>query len=174
MHKHLSYLLIVLAALLALAAGIAVQRYWIAAELPDAELPAVELLDLNEHPHRLDDWRGQVVLVNFWASWCEPCREEIPLLNQLQQRYAAQGLQVVGVAVDDEAAVAQFQTEQPLNYPVLLAPEAGFALMDELGDQAGVLPYSALFDRSGRLVRTQAGSLTAEQADALLTPLLAP
>lgn len=166
-------LAVVLAAL-ALASGIALQQWLPSGKDAPVPLPAMELPDLQDHPHRLDDWHGRVVLVNFWASWCEPCREEIPAFNRLQQRYGAQGLQIVGIALDDDAAVRAFQATQPMDYPVLLAPEQGAALMDELGNSYGALPYTAIFGRDGLLVYSHPGGITEAEAEEQLKRLLGP
>lgn len=165
----------ILAALLALTAGLFFQQ-WLAAprQATPAPLPAVELIDLDGRPQRLDAWPGKVLLVNFWATWCEPCRDEIPALNRLQQQYGGQGLQIVGIAIDDADAVRQFQATLPMAYPALLAPTQGIALMEQLGNRFGVLPYTAIFDRNGLVAQRHPGAITQQEAEAALAPLVAP
>lgn len=170
----MSRILPILAALLALTSGLAFQQ-WLAAprqEVP-VRLPAAELAGLDGRPQRLDAWPGKVLMVNFWASWCAPCREEIPALNRLQQQYGGQGLQIVGVAIDDAEPVRQFQASLPMAYPVLLAPDVGIPLMEQLGNRFGVLPYTVVFDRHGQLVQRHAGAITPQEAEAAVLPLLA-
>lgn len=96
-----------------------------------------------------NDFSGQVLLLNFWATWCEPCRREMPLLMQLQERYGARGLQVVGVALDDVKKARDFAHEYGISYPILVG--AGDVMETSLafGNVHGVLPYSVLVDRSG-------------------------
>ncbi|BBL72536.1 TlpA family protein disulfide reductase [Methylogaea oryzae] len=163
----------VLAGLLALGAGVFFQQR-LATPRQEAPvvLPAAELIDLDGRPQRLDGWPGKLVLVNFWATWCEPCREEIPVLNRLQQQYGGQGLQIVGIAIDEPEAVGQFQATVPLAYPSLLAPEQGIALMERLGNRFGVLPYTVIFDRNGLAVLRHPGAITQEEAEKALAPML--
>lgn len=161
----------ILAAVLALTGGLALQ-HWLAANVPPQTLPAVQLTDMDNRPQRLDAWPGKVVLLNFWASWCEPCREEIPALNRLQRQYGDKGLQIIGVAIDDADPVRQFQASLPMNYPVLLAQDQGIALMEQLGNRFGVLPYTVIFDRQGHLAQRHPGAITQQEAEAALAPFL--
>ena len=94
-----------------------------------ATAPEFALRDLAGKSHRLAEWRGKLVLLNFWATWCPPCREEIPLFIDLQRRYAGQGLQIVGISIDDPAAVARYWQDMKINYPLLLADDATLDLM---------------------------------------------
>jgi thiol-disulfide isomerase/thioredoxin len=165
---------LIFSALLVIGAGWAFQQ-WLAAPRPEAPpiaLPATALVDLDGKPQRLDAWPGKVLLVNFWASWCEPCREEIPALNRLQQQYGAQGLQVLGIAIDEPDAVRQFQAQVPMAYPVLLAPDQGIRLMEQWGNRFGVLPYSVVFDRQGQLRQRHPGAISAQEAEAAVRPWL--
>lgn len=164
----------VIAAVLALSAGVALQHR-LAASRPATvvTLPTLTLVDLDNHPQALSAWQGKVVMLNFWASWCEPCREEIPALNRLQQQYGGQGLQIIGIAIDDAEPIRQFQAALPMGYPVLLAAGQGIGLMERLGNRFGVLPYTVLFDRQGKMMQQHAGALSQPEAEALLQPLLA-
>lgn len=137
---------------------------------PDFRLP-----DLSGQRHALADWRGQVLMVNFWASWCEPCRREIPAFIALQERYRADGLQVIGIALDDAAEIARFLQAAGIdsNYPQLLAPgEDGIDLAIAWGNAVGVLPYTVFVDRRGDVVHAHYGELTMDAAAERFRPLL--
>ena len=112
--------------------------------------PDFELKSLDGKQVRLSDFRGKAVLLNFWATWCAPCKIEMPWFVDLQKQYAAQGLQVIGVAMDDsgEQTIAKFAKEMGVNYPVLIGKEA-------VGDAYGgveFLPTTFIIDRQGKLV----------------------
>lgn len=112
--------------------------------------PDFELTTLEGKKIRLSDLRGKAVLLNFWATWCEPCKIEMPWFVQLEKQYGPEGLQVLGVAMDDtsEKEISQFVTEMGVNYPVLVGKEA-------VGDEYGGiihLPTTFYIDRSGKIV----------------------
>lgn len=119
-----------------------------------------------EDPHgdalNLAAWSGKPLLVNFWATWCPPCVEELPLLNAFYRTHAARGWQVLGLAVDQVGPVRQFLQKLPLNFPVGMAGLAGTELSRGLGNLGGGLPYSLVFDRSGAVQHQKVGKLSAE------------
>ncbi len=117
------------------------------------------LKDLSGTPQRLDQWRGKVVLVNFWATWCEPCRKEIPEFVRIQEKYGQRGVQFVGVAVDDAAKVASFVEEFHINYPVVIGGLEALELSRRLGNRSGGLPFTVIFDRAGTPVKTELGAI---------------
>lgn len=169
--------LILLAAALAGLAGYAASS-WLH-QRPRAESLVVgsqrldfELPDINGAPKRLSAHDGKVILLNFWATWCGPCREEIPMLGQFQTEYGAAGVQVVGVALDDSAAVQRFIKKTPLNYPTLLGEMATLNIGRIYGNHRGVLPYSVVIDRSGAIRSVHIGQLSREQLEESMLPLL--
>jgi len=112
--------------------------------------PDFELRSLDGKQVRLSDYRGKAVLLNFWATWCAPCKIEMPWFVDLQKQYASQGLQVIGVAMDDsgEETIAKFAQQMGVNYPVLIGKEA-------VGDAYGgveFLPTTFIIDRQGKVV----------------------
>lgn len=111
------------------------------------------------------DLRGRPLLVNFWATWCPPCVEELPLLDQFYQSRRAQGWQLLGLAIDQPSAVRAFLARRPLSFPIGLAGLGGTELSRELGNSNGGLPFSVLFDRAGRLVERKLGRLHAEDLE---------
>jgi thiol-disulfide isomerase/thioredoxin len=119
----------------------------------------------------LEQWRGQVLVVNFWATWCAPCREEIPGFVRLQERYGSSGLQFVGIAFDQPDKVAEFGREFRVNYPLLLGGLDTMELLREAGNRAGVLPYTLVIDRQGKVVSREPGGLKEARLESLVQPL---
>ena len=107
----------------------------------------------------LQSLRGRPVLINFWATWCPPCVEELPLLNAFYQENAANGWQILGLAVDKPEPVRAFLTRQPLAFPVALAGTQGLDLSKKLGNQVGGLPFSVLIGAYGAILQRKIGKL---------------
>ena len=172
---------ITLAALVAAgaaAAGYAVRRWWTTGagqpgigSRADAVF-ASRLANLSGGTETLEQWRGRVLVVNFWATWCAPCREEIPVFIRLQRRLGARGLQFVGIAIDRREPVSAFQREFGMNYPVLLGNIETMELMRATGNRAGVLPYTLVIDRRGRLAHRKLGGIKEGDLERLITALL--
>ena len=120
----------------------------------------------------LSDWRGKVLVVNFWATWCPPCLKEIPAFIELQRRLGADGLQFVGIALDGREEVAAFVRDHAVNYPVMAGEEDVARYMQRLGNNLGALPFTVVFDADGKLHHVQQGEWTAAEAEAVLKPLL--
>lgn len=137
-----------------------------------ALLLAARYPDLSGQSRGLTEWHGKALLVNFWASWCAPCREEIPLLNAAQQQHASAGLQVVGIGVDKAANIGEFTKVVKIGYPVLVAEAGGIELMRELGNGAGGLPFTVLLDRQGRVVGRKLGAYSRPELESALAGLL--
>lgn len=165
------WLLVLAVAILALAGGVVAGQHWTqrATGPADTAAPAFQLPDTAANMHALADHAGELVLVNFWATWCPPCRKEIPMLIELQQAYGPQGFQVLGIALDEAAAVGDYARRSGMNYPALLAgPAEGFDLMDAYGAQLGGLPFNALVSPQGQIVYRHEGALTREMLEPLL------
>ena len=133
---------------------------------------AARLSGLDGAARSLEQWRGKVLVVNFWATWCAPCREEIPEFVKFQSAHGPRGVQFVGIAVDTSERVAIYAKEMGINYPLLIGGLEAMELAREVGDRAGVLPYSLVIDRSGRVVSTTVGILKPEKLEKMLLPLL--
>ena len=135
--------------------------------------PNIVLPDLDGRTRSLSQWDGRLLLVNFWASWCGPCREEMPLLDRTQQRLADRGVQIVGIAADTAEATKGFLGRHPVHYPILVNdPDHGRDVSLDYGDTRGVLPYSVLIGRDGRILAHRFGNFTEESLQAWLTPHL--
>ncbi|ODU98962.1 MAG: redoxin [Rubrivivax sp. SCN 70-15] len=105
----------------------------------------------------LADFRGRPLLINFWAPWCPPCVKELPALNRFQKAFAAQGWQVVGLAIDEPPPVRAFLKKLPLDFPVGIAGFAGADLSRRLGNADGALPFTVILDAAGHVARRQLG-----------------
>ncbi len=115
--------------------------------------------------------RGAPLLVNFWAPWCAPCVEELPMLDIFYQAQRRRGWQLVGLAVDQAGAVQRFLQAAPVSFPVAQAGLAGMQLSRQLGNEAGGLPFSVLFDAGGRIHRRKLGQLSREELNAWASTL---
>jgi thiol-disulfide isomerase/thioredoxin len=134
-------------------------------ELPDIALPA-----LDGTTHRLTQWKGKPLLINFWATWCEPCRREIPLLKALQRERAADGLQIVGIAVDSADATRQYALSHGIDYPLLVGQQGGLEAVTAFGMDT-VLPFSVFVDGQGRILKLKIGELRRDEAELILERL---
>lgn len=124
-----------------------------------ATLLSYPLRGLDGRSTRLGDWPAPLLLCNFWATWCAPCREEIPLLIAAKQQHAANGLEIAGIGIDQADKLTSFAKEFGINYPVLTPEGDATALLRALGDEAGALPYSLLLDRQRHVVYRRLGLL---------------
>ena len=130
------------------------------------ELGRLRLPDRYGKTQSLEQWRDRILIVNFWATWCEPCREEVPDLLKIQAKYAAKSVQVIGIAVDSAAKVGQFADEYRIGYPLLIGGMGVIDLIQRLGNTAGGLPYTIVMDASGRVVTKHLGRISEAQLEA--------
>jgi thiol-disulfide isomerase/thioredoxin len=137
-----------------------------------SELLAASLPDLSGRIRHLSEWRGQVVLCNFWATWCAPCRKEIPMLISLRDEFSSVGFEVVGIAVDNAAKVLEFARTYRVSYPILVAEATGIDLMRTLGNTAGGLPFTVLLDRKSMIRSRKLGILRSEEINQKIKSLL--
>jgi thiol-disulfide isomerase/thioredoxin len=169
------WLLYAACALAALALGVVASRHLPAPD-PSARdasaLLAVSLPDVDGREQVLSQWRGKLLVVNFWATWCAPCREEMPMFVQAQVAHGTKGLQFVGIAVDDAVKVRQFAREIGLNYPALVGGYGAMELSKSLGNSVMALPFTIVVDRDGNVVLTQLGPVRQAQIEKLVADFL--
>jgi len=133
---------------------------------------AARFPDLGGNPQPLSQWQGKLLIVNFWATWCSPCREEIPVFMRLQESLRERGVLFVGIAIDERDKVQAFSRELGMNHPVLLGELEAMELARKLGNHAGGLPFSVIVDRQGQIVKTEMGKLSENKLTSLIQPLL--
>jgi len=134
---------------------------------PDFTLP-----DIDGIQRTVSTWDGKVLVLNFWASWCEPCLREIPAFVDLQNTYGEQGLQFVGIAVEDIQPVREFLDVIPINYPILVHPRDTIPVAEAYGNEFGILPYTVILNRDGEIAHTQLGAISHEEAEEIIKTLL--
>lgn len=136
-----------------------------------ADLLAARYPDLDGRGRRLLDWRGRVLLCNFWATWCAPCREEVPLLIAARQQWAGHGFEIVGIGIDSADKIRQFAATYKISYPVLIADATALELLRKLGNRGGGLPYTVILDASGGIVHRHLGAISASDLRRVLETL---
>jgi thiol-disulfide isomerase/thioredoxin len=137
-----------------------------------AALQAAEFTDLAGKKRRLAEWKGKIIVCNFWATWCQPCRQEIPMLIAISRQMEAKGVEVVGIAIDHAAKVTDFARDYKITYPLLIAGPDGLDLMRATGNQVGGLPYTAFLDRKGKIVSRRLGALKESEVHQRLADML--
>jgi len=174
-----------LIALIAAAAGFGIYRYGVEPQLvsapqapspfeppsssePPEILPDFTLADLEGAPRSIRSWPGKSMIVNFWATWCAPCRREIPLLKEIQHEYGDEGFQLVGVAVDFREDVESYLAEIGVNYPVLVGEQDGLEAVSQFGQGSLGLPFTVFTDNQHRIVALHLGELHRTQTETLL------
>ncbi|MGH8766460.1 MAG: TlpA family protein disulfide reductase [Burkholderiales bacterium] len=138
----------------------------------EAALKAASFPDLQGKQRQLIEWRGRVMVLNFWASWCAPCREEIPLFIAIREKYRKNRIEIVGIAVDNRPNVVEYSTNMHISYPILLAGADGLDLMRKLGNAAGALPYTVIVGRKGGVEHRKLGAYKQAELDSVLQPMV--
>jgi peroxiredoxin len=115
--------------------------------------------DVDGRPQPMKQWQGGLLVVNFWATWCAPCVEEMPELQRIHREFSDRGVAVVGLGIDSPSAIRRFRDEHRLGLPLLVAGAGGSELVRELGNPSGALPYTVLIGRDGRIVEARLGRI---------------
>ncbi len=144
------------------------------ANISSAPLFKSHMADIQAKPQPLSQYQGKVIVLNFWATWCPPCRDEMPELSELQLAYQSKNVVVLGIAVDELNLVQEYLQASPVNYPILIADYAGMDLSEQLGNDHGILPYTVIIDSHGEVIKTFLGRISRPALEPVLQPLLAP
>jgi thiol-disulfide isomerase/thioredoxin len=138
----------------------------VARKIPE-RIPDLALPGLDGASHRLSEWSGHPLLINFWATWCEPCRREIPLLKSIRSEHVAKKLEIVGIAIDYRDLVRKYVVDNRMSYPVLLGEHGGLEAAAAFGMDT-ILPFSVFADAGGRVVALRVGELHRDEAELIL------
>lgn len=142
--------------------------------VPEAGVGRLFETTLSDHggkPVAFSAWRGRVLVVNFWATWCPPCLREMPELSESSVKYAGKGVQFVGIGIDSPSAIKEYVYRRPVSYPILVGGTEGLEVARALGNVSGALPFTVIIDASGRPVFARLGEVDARQLDQILGPL---
>lgn len=137
-------------------------QYFFAANFPNA----------HGKIQSLKQWQGKIIIANFWATWCSPCREEMPELSQIHSKYLNRGVMVLGIATDDSGKINEYAKNKPISYPLLAGEMDAMNLSGVLGNNKGVVPYTVIIDRNGLIVRTYFGRINSAAIDKDVSELL--
>lgn len=134
--------------------------------------PDFSLMDVSGQRRHVSEWKGKVLAINFWATWCPPCLEEIPHFIKLQDKYGHQGLQFLGIALEGVDEVKKFASEIGINYPLLVGEQEVIKLGTKFGNTMGGIPYTVILDRNGHISFIKMGPLSASEAEQVIISLL--
>jgi len=155
--------------------------WWVARPVDPQAIPDItpgalfgaQLSDARGAEHSLGELQGQVIVLNFWATWCAPCREEMPAFERLQQRFRSKGVRFVGLSDEPAALVDAFAKRWMIGYDLWTGADAVQELGRRLGNRTGVLPYTVVFDRRMQPVATKVGAYSERELESLLQEVVA-
>ncbi len=135
----------------------------------DEFLPEFSFPDVDEKMHSISEWKGKTLVINFWATWCQPCLKEIPAFLQLQTQYGKQNVQFIGIAVDEVSAVISYKNKAVINYPILISSEwESFNLAQQLGNNSNTVPYTVVVNSTGKIIYRHAGEVKKEDLESVI------
>ncbi|WP_290652430.1 TlpA disulfide reductase family protein [Aquisalimonas sp.] len=145
-------------------AGVAAWQTWFQPEMR----PAFELPDLDGEARSISEWDGELIVLNFWATWCPPCLKEIPVFTELQADYANAGVQFLGVAIDDPEDAREFRDKLNMNYPSFHGVQSAMDINEAYGNELGTLPYTVVIDRDGAIVHRFEREVTRDEIEPVI------
>ncbi|CAM3733955.1 TlpA family protein disulfide reductase [Polynucleobacter antarcticus] len=153
--------------LLALLAGVLTSQWIYRSSL--ASDPAIEAFFANPwqgpdgKPIDTQQWKGKILVVNFWASWCPPCVEEMPIFDKLQAELSSKNVLFVGIGIDSPSNIRQFLEMTPVSYPIVIGGMEGSSLSKQMGNAQGALPYTVIIDAKGKATSSKLGKISEEE-----------
>ncbi len=132
----------------------------------------ISMMDAQSKQQKLSQYQGKIIVLNFWATWCPPCREEMPELSQLYLDYQNKNVVVLGVAIDELNLVQDYLKASPVSYPILIEESERMDLSSHLGNTQGVLPYTVIIDANGKIAKTYYGRITKSLLSKAINPLI--
>ncbi len=165
--KRRQWIIITLISLLALLAGV-FSSHWIS-KTGLASDPAIKAFFANPWQTadgksvKTEAWQGKVLVVNFWASWCPPCVEEMPTLDLLQKDFLQQNVLFVGIGIDSPSNIREFLKNTPVSYPIVIGGLEGSALSKQMGNTSGALPYTLIINSKGKAVYSKLGKISEDE-----------
>jgi thiol-disulfide isomerase/thioredoxin len=161
------WIIIIGISLLALLAGV-FSSHWIS-QTGLASDPSIKAFFANSwqtpdgKPANSENWRNKVLVVNFWASWCPPCVEEMPALDKIAQEYAAKNVLIVGIGIDSPSNIREFLQKTPISYPIVIGGLEGSNLAKQMGNTQGALPYTVIINPQGKSIYTKLGKISEDE-----------
>ena len=172
-HKRI---LIMMLLVTALVAGVLLRRNQLhqteSHQIAVSDLPDFQFPDVTGKPQSIKQWHNKVLVINFWATWCPPCLEELPEFNRLQVQFQSSDVQFIGVALDEVNEVQTLTARLEIVYPQLIAGDSGIKLSRELGNHLNALPFTILVDQQGHIYQRHAGSYNSSELQAEIAQLL--
>lgn len=137
--------------------------YWVCQfniALADDVVPEFSLSDTENKVHSVSEWQSKILVINFWATWCQPCLKEIPDFMALQNQYAKQNVQFIGIAIDDLSSVLRYKNSIGINYPILIASEwDGYELSSRMGNSSNTVPYTVVVNSDRKIIFRYSGAV---------------
>lgn len=171
-----------LVVILIIAGGWGLSRLWVKPQLAEGQAPsaavvntplfAATLPDATGQQQAIKQWQGKILVVNFWATWCGPCREEMPELSKLHDTYKDKNVMVIGISTDNLAKVVDFAKKSPVSYPLLAGDMEIMTLSEQLGNDKGALPYTVIVKPDGTIAKTYFGRVSQPLLEETLLPLI--
>lgn len=170
MNKNSFFILAVAA--IALAGGLFAQRLSSYEQTATTPLLEFSLPDVTGKQRSISEWQDKIRIINFWATWCPSCLEEIPEFIKLQKQYKDKGLQFIGIAIEDQQSVEEYIKTININYPMLVGGEQAIGLSHQLGNIINAVPFTIIVNREGQIIHRHPGELSKEKILEVITPLL--